>query len=274
MKDLVKKAQSFITFDAPFKIGSIKTLFAATHQKQQSIMPYWGITSTRQKLIAHYWYSQVPGHFALLLSLPILIFLLTSGGIEHGHILVVLIVIGLTFGVLWVCHYWPAFIGDFLPKLESVVHAHRQDQLAQVITFQQVKIAQQQQEVRRLTAAMIIQAEQQVKALEKCKKAQLSNLALVLIYHVFEKRKTALPDLPCTKETASLLMQFFGVDTGSIYENLKLTKGTSGSYKNMKPRRQTEIKNSFEEAYRFFEQMSFEEGTQLLKNLEMKITGH
>ncbi len=59
MKELMKKAQHFLTFDTPLEMNYISTLFATTHSQNQRQIPEWGHTSTRQKLIANYWFGDV-----------------------------------------------------------------------------------------------------------------------------------------------------------------------------------------------------------------------
>lgn len=273
MKDIVKKVQSFITFEAPLEIGYIQTLFAATHHQQLSMMPQWAVASTRLKLIAHYWLNQVMGHFALLLTLPVLFFLLSSGSIEHGHLLVIMAVAGLTFGVLLVFHYLPGFIRDFLPRLEAVANAYHQEQQEQTSARLKENVAQQQHEIRRLTEALSKQAEQQQEEIKKCRQAQFSNFALTLIFYVLAKT-SGMADLQCNDQTANRLMQLYGIDPGSIRANLELITGSGGKRRNLSKRRRTEISNRFEEAYRFFESQEFAKGIHLLKELEIKMVGN
>jgi hypothetical protein len=61
MKELVKKAKSFLTFDLPLQTAHINTQFADTHRKLQTEIPGWSTTATRQKLISIYAYGN--GHF-------------------------------------------------------------------------------------------------------------------------------------------------------------------------------------------------------------------
>ena len=273
MKDLVKKAQSFITFDTPFEIGYIQTLFAATHHQQQRMIPYWGVASTRQKLIANYWLNQVTGHFTLLLTIPVLLFLLSSGSIDYGHLLVILATGLLTFSVLLFFHYWPGFIRDFLPRLEAVANAYRYEQQLQIIARLQEKIVLQQQQFQQQIVASSLLAHERQDKIKKCRQAQLSNFALTLIYYVLAKT-SGMPELHSNDHTAHLLMQFYGIDPGSIRTNLELITGSGGRRRNLSDRKRTEIINRFSEAYRFFEEQKFTAGILLLKELEIKIAGH
>ena len=79
MKDLVKRAKSFITFDFPLQTAYISTQFANTQKKLQTEIPGWSTTATRQKLISDYWFTYVAGHFAVMFGLPLLVIFLWHG---------------------------------------------------------------------------------------------------------------------------------------------------------------------------------------------------
>jgi hypothetical protein len=64
MKDYVKKVRTFLTFDAPLEIEYISAQFATTHSQHQQQIPEWGYQSTRQRLIANCWCTDVLAHFA------------------------------------------------------------------------------------------------------------------------------------------------------------------------------------------------------------------
>jgi hypothetical protein len=66
MKELVKRAKSFMTFDFPLQTGYISTQFANTHKKLQTENPGWSTMATRQILISNYWFTYVAGHFAVM----------------------------------------------------------------------------------------------------------------------------------------------------------------------------------------------------------------
>jgi hypothetical protein len=125
-------------------------------------------------------------------------------------------------------HYRPNFYSDFLPKLETIKETYERKQLEQ---------------------------------LEKCKRVQLSNPALVLIYYVFDK-VSGVNSLQCNDHYAALLMKLYGVDQGSLKKNLELI---FGSKKNLSERKRTEIRNRFQEAYDFFEEIQFNQGPKLLQ---------
>jgi Sec-independent protein secretion pathway components len=242
------------------------------HQKQQNLIPHWGVTSTRQRLIANYWLNHVTGHFALLLTIAVLFSLLSSGDIGPAHLLVILIVGILAFGVLLFFHYWPGFIRDFLPRLESVVDAYRTEQQQQIIAHLREKMTLQQKHFQQQITTLTRLAEQQKDEIKKCRQAQLSNFALTLIYYVLAKT-SGMPDPKSNDHTPQLLMQLYGIDPGSIRANLELITG-NGRRKSLSDRKRTELVNRFDEAYRFFEEQGFTAGMLLLKDLEVRIVGY
>lgn len=69
MKDLVKKAKSFITFDFPLSNDYIGAQFASTHSNYQKQFPYWSLPATRKKIISNYWFRHVLTHFGSLYGL-------------------------------------------------------------------------------------------------------------------------------------------------------------------------------------------------------------
>ncbi|MES1249489.1 MAG: hypothetical protein ABUL46_02330, partial [Chitinophaga rupis] len=121
MKDLVKRAKSFITFDFPLQTAYISTQFANTHKKLQTEISGWSTTATRQKLISNYWFTYVAGHFAMMFGLPVLVIFLWHGfGQSNFYLLSVLIAGLLSYPVLYLFHYRPYFSSVFLPRLETV----------------------------------------------------------------------------------------------------------------------------------------------------------
>ncbi|MDF2189833.1 hypothetical protein P2H89_15445 [Paraflavitalea sp. CAU 1676] len=266
MKEIVKKAQSFMTFESQLEIGYISGLFATTHHQQQNKVPHWAVGSTRVRLISHYWFTQVLGHFGLLLILALLIVLFTSNTVELGHFPAILIAAVLSFGVLLFSQYLPRFMHDFLPKLETVTSTYQRELAQQEIAQLQLNIGQQKKEIERLKLAV----SKSVEEAKKCREAQLSNLAVVLIYYIFAQ-KAGLPDLKADNQTSQLLMQLYGISPVSIRQNLELITGAGGKGKKLSGRKATETRSRFEEAFQFFENQNYAEGTQILKALEMKV---
>lgn len=234
MKDLVNKMKSFLVFDFPLQVEYIKSDFAAIHNKSLKELPEWSTTATRQRLISKYWFTYVAGHFAVMFGIPVCMIYLAKGFEQLDLFLLSVLIAGLlSYPVLYLFHYRPYFSSLFLPRLEMVKEAFECKQKEQ---------------------------------LEKCRQAQLSNFALSLVFYVFDKT-SKLNSLQCNDQTAGLLMKLYGVDKGSIKKNLELILGKK---RGIHLRKSTEIRKRFEEAYTFFEELHFEEGIRLLKELEMK----
>ncbi len=205
---------SFVTFEFALDRNCLAQQFSATHSWQQRDTPYWSTKATRQKIISRYWLELVLSHFGFLFSAGVLLLLIIFP--HPGLALPVVFVSGIaTFAVLLLFQYWPNFYSDFLPKLETIKEIYERKQLEQ---------------------------------LEKCKRAQLSNPALVLIYYVFDK-VSGLNSLQCNDHYAALLTKLYGVDQGSLKKNLELILGKK---KNLSERKLTEVQNQFEEARTFF----------------------
>jgi len=235
MKSLVKKANSFISFDLPLEKAHITTQFANIHQRLQVQSPEWSTTATRQKLISEYWYTYVIGHFGSVFALPALLIIIISGGFTHlPRYLAGFMVAGLiSFLVLYLAVYRHYFTAFYLPQLETIKEEYERKVIEQV---------------------------------EKCRQAQLSNFALTLVFYVYDKVSGGNM-LQCNDHYAGLLTQLFGVDQGSLKKNLELILGKR---KELSARKQTEIRNRFEEAYAFFESLQFPQGVLILKELASK----
>lgn len=236
MKDLMQKVKSFMTFDFPLQSTYIDKKFTETHQKLRFEVPEWSTAATRQQLISKYWFTYVVGHFSLLFGIPALVLFFVSGGFHDikGYLGSTLLAGLISYAVLYLFHYRPAFSATFLPKLET---------------------------------AKDIYDRKQYDHLEKCRQAQLSNLGLTLVFYVFEK-SCGLNTLLCNDQSANLLMKLYGVDSGSLKNNLELIYGKK---KHLLPRKQTEILNRFDEAAVFLEEIGFLKGGNILNELRKKI---
>ncbi|MDP1811222.1 MAG: hypothetical protein Q8K66_07430 [Sediminibacterium sp.] len=237
MKDLMKQARSFITFDFPLQTVHISAQFAKTHSKLQIETPEWSTTATRQQLISKYWSTYVAGHFAILFGLPVLILFLLHGGFDQPRFYLVTVFIAglLSYSVLYLVHYRPFFSSVYLPRLETVKEAYEHKHSEQ---------------------------------LEKCRQAQLSNFSLALFFYVLTHTNSLNP-LSCDDHSANLLIKLYGVDQGSMKKNLELILGTD-KRKNMSDRKITELRNRFAETYDYLEALGFSAGIERLKELEAK----
>jgi hypothetical protein len=233
MKDLMQNTVSFLSFDFVSDANSLSQQFTTTHLFYQKDSPLWSTNATRHKLIARYWFELVLCHFFVLVGLPAILSLTTFKHFDVRYLGIVFFTGVISFSTLLGFLYWPKYYNFFLPHLETIKEVHERKQVEQ---------------------------------LEKCKRAQLSNSALVLIYYVFDKLSGA-NSLQCNDRFAALLTRLYGIDSGSIKKNLELIFGNK---KTVSPRKLTEIQNRFQEAYNFFEEMEFPEGVKMLHDLEQK----
>lgn len=232
----MQKVMSFITFEFATDRNCLSQQFNATHVFYQKDIPHWSTNATRQKLIARYWFELVVIHFYLIFGFPALLFVATKH-LVRSYLPVIFVTGLLTFVIMLLFHYWPNFYNNFLPEIETIKEIHERKQVEQ---------------------------------LEKCKRAQLSNPALVLIYYVFDK-VSDINALQCNDRQAELLMKLYGVDQGSLKKNLELILGKK---KSLSERKYTEITNRFVEARSFFEDLQFKEGQRILDELEQKFKAY
>lgn len=306
MKDIVKQLHSYLAFDQPMQIDVISSKFSLIHEQQQKLIRRWSTQSTRQKLVSRYWFTDVCGHFVALICLPLLMTL----AIEHtfnSHVLAVLFLAAiLSFLIMLFTHYLPGFTREFLPNLETVKNDHDVleqkaliSQLRHQLEVQKEEIIQQQkafevrlqrelseQESRLLkqqertqrklqekAAETRSNAEQQQGELKKCRQAQLSNFALTLVFYVWT-RSAGINGITPNDQNTQLLQQLYGVDRGSLRNNLELIFGTGSKRKHLGERKLTEMRNRFGEAEAFFKQLNHHQGVSMLKELENKILGN
>ncbi len=239
MKDLVKSAKSFMTFDYPLQTAHISAQFAGTHLKLQLENPGWSTNATRQKLISSYWFTYVAGHYSALFGLAILSVPFLSGNFtaSNFYLFSILFAAFVSYPILYLFHYRPYFSSIFLPGLETAKETYEH---------------------------------KQTEHLEKCRQVQLSNLALVLIFYVFDKT-SGINSLQCNDQYSAQMTKLYGVDRGSLKSNLELIIGITGKRKNLTDRKRTEITNRFGEAYLFLEEIKFDAGAEELKKLETKL---
>jgi hypothetical protein len=176
MKEMMKKVRTFLTFDTPLEINYISKLFAATHSQYQQIIPEWGHTSTRQKLIANYWFAHVSAHFVATISLPVLLFWLVTRHSNADHLAVALIVVPFCFMVMLVANYWPSFVSNFLPKLEAVMSTYQNVQQQKVIRQLQCDLTEQQEKEKEEQEGIILHFQERLalqRAQEEVKQSQI-----------------------------------------------------------------------------------------------------
>jgi hypothetical protein len=144
----------------------------------------------------------------------------------------------LSFSVMYFFLYRPYFGSVYLPRLETVKETYERKEFEN---------------------------------LEKCRKTQLSNLALCLVFYVLDQT-SEINTIQPNDQFAGILAKLYGVDRGSLKTNLELVLGGAGKRNNITERKRTEIRNRFVEAYVFLEELNFNAGIQILEKLELKFT--
>jgi len=235
-KHIWERLKAFLKFDLPVNYDSIRELFLQIHTSYLEDYPGWSTRATRRKAISIYWYKYVLRHFLTLLLLAlILYFVIKSFHIPHaGELVAIGVMVIIAFCILLFVQYAPYFNTEFLPKLETIVEEYEG---------------------------------RQYEDLEKCRQAQYSNLALILIFYVWNKVGN-VNALNSSDQLARLLMKMYGVDNGSLKKNLELIISKP---KDLSSRKLKEIEKGFEEAFTFFEALPFEKGIVTLKELEVSM---
>jgi hypothetical protein len=236
MKDFVKKFESFIKFELPLDTANITAQFSDIQQKSEAETPGWSTSATRQKLISSYWFTNVIGHFSVILGITAIVIFLSTASFEQRYLLSIFMAGLLSFTVMYFFLYRPYFGSVYLPRLETVKEAYERKEFEN---------------------------------LEKCRKAQLSNQALCLIFYVLDKT-SGINAIQANDQFAGTLAKIYGVDRGSLKTNLELILGGAGKRNNITERKRTEIRNRFLEAYVFLEELNFNAGIQILEKLELK----
>jgi len=114
MKDFVKKFESFITFDLLLETANITAQFADTQQKLEAETPGWSTAATRQKLISSYWFTNVIGHFSVILGITATVIFLSTASFEKRYLLSIIMAGLLSFTVMYFFLYRPSFGSVYL----------------------------------------------------------------------------------------------------------------------------------------------------------------
>ncbi len=236
MKEFVKKFESFIKFELPLETANITAQFSKTQLQSEAETPGWSTAATRQKLISSYWFTNVIGHFSVILGITATIIFLSTASFEKRYMLSIITAGLLCFIVMYFFLYRPYFGSVYLPRLETVKETYERKEFEN---------------------------------LEKCRKGQLSNQALCLVFYVLDKTSGINAAQP-NDQFAGILAKLYGVDRGSLKTNLELILGSSGKRANLTDRRRTEIMNRFSEAKNFLGELKFNNGIQVLETIELK----
>jgi fucose 4-O-acetylase-like acetyltransferase len=235
MKNFVKNAKTFLLFEQPLQPAFIRNEFKQVHTTSNNVHPGWSTKATRQQLIYRYWYRYAASHFITVLIIAALLVFPFNDTVERSALLLGFLSAGImAYGILYLFHYRPWYSATFLPQLETIkeTYEHKQQE-----------------------------------HLDKCRKAQLSNFALTLVFYALDKTAN-LNSLQCNDRTANTLAKLYGVDPGSLKKNLTLIFGKSHQ---LTGRKSTEIRNHFGEGFSFLEEINCPEGIKVLKQLEMKL---
>jgi hypothetical protein len=233
----LKRLTSFFAFELPVNYKHLFTRFCRTHEGQRNVYSSWPAEATRRQLINDYW-SDTVLHYLLLVTLSALIVFLmpSTDGFSVGmYIRMYVIIASLVYVPLYFTVYRPTFNLEFLPRLETVIAEYEDRERAW---------------------------------LEKCKRDQLTNRGLVLLFYALDKTSKANYLTPSDK-CADLLHKIFGSSPDGIKKALDLIFKKDKRAK-LEHRHLVEVGKSFEEAYAILEEMQFDEGIQRLKLLEQQ----
>lgn len=234
MKQILTRLQSFATFDRPLANSHIHQTFVAIHENYRNYIQGWSLKATRKKVIADYWYKHVLTHFsalylaAVFIDLPFIINF--NQFLLPGMFLAGL----LNLPILTFCIYGQFFYFDFLPKLDTIIENYEGKQLQH---------------------------------LKKCQQAQMSNLAVVVVYYSLANAG-GLSIWGTNRQYGERLMHLFGKDPDDMSKALKLITCKTAKLTHHK---QTEIGKSLEEARSFFEAIEFPQGIKVVDQLDLKL---
>ncbi len=230
MKEMIKKALVFVTFDQLSTKSQIELRYQHLSNACQLQNITVGLITARHKIIHEYWYNHVL-HFCFILFVATIT---THFAISRICLPAVAIAGILSYSILYVCNYQFIFSSILLRNINIVEEDCKQ------------------------------KAGEEMK---KCRKAQYSNLALVLIDKV-NTQINGMASLSCDDKSALMLTELYGVDSGSMKKNLELLSIRS-KRKHFSERNKTEYKNCFNEAYGYFEKRQCLKGIKKVKELEM-----
>jgi hypothetical protein len=230
------QVKAFVFFESPVQMDLIDGVFNTTHNYYLKEFPNWTHAATRKKLIFEFWSRKVFVHFGILLASAVIgVFLFTTN--RHVFIQSLFVAAVISFMVITVKIYWPAYFSDFLPKLDTIIAEK-----------QKIWIAELEK--------------------NKCKRSQYSSPTLIIIYYVYCK-VSGIQLLPANDISAELLNQLYGVDKDKIKQNLarlcRLAK--------LSAREKAEMLKGVDKARVFFEKLNYAEAAKFLDQLELKLTG-
>ncbi len=230
MKEMMKRALAFITFEQLSTKSQVELRYQHLGNAHPVQNNALALITARHKIIYEYRYNHVL-HFCFILFIATIT---THFAISRISLPAVIIAGILSYSILYLFNYQFTFNFILLRNINIVEEQCRQ------------------------------KAGEEIK---KCRKLQYSNLALVLIDKVNTQINGMAP-LSCDDNSALMLTELYGVDTGSMKKNLELLY-IKNKRKHFTERNKTEYKNCFNEAYDYFEKRQCLEGAKKVKELEM-----
>lgn len=238
METTIRKVLDFITFETPLKQADIVTQFDTTLLTIPDEQYTPSTSIIKQKLVASYWLNYVTTHYCILFVFSFLLTIFFTGGVVYPIDYMSVLVVGIIcFTTLVLFLYIPSFCFSYLPSLQIIKERYDQTHLGNV---------------------------------EKCRRQQLSNFALCLVFYVFDK-VCSMNKLQPNDQYAGILLKLYGVDQGSLKKHLELIFLNSTKRRFLTDRKKTEIRNRFSEAYSFFEEINFPDAVSILRQLESKL---
>lgn len=229
MKEMMKRAIAFITFEQPISKNDIEMRYQhyciVNPQSNNAVQ----LTDARHEIIYEYWYNHVIHFFFLLVVASIT----TNLAISKISLPSIALAGLLSYVIMYLFCYRVIFNFILLRNVEIIGQEHK-------YKFDE--------EIR------------------KCKKIQYSNLALVIIHNA-NTQLSGMDPLTCNNESSLMLTELYGVDTGSMKKNLELLF-MKNKRKHFSERNKTEYKNCFEEAYSYFEKCNCLKGVEKVKKFE------
>ncbi len=289
MKELVRKLSTLILFEFPLRHEYISAQFTSKHNNYLQQFPHWSLAATRKKVISDYWFRQVLYNFACIIAIA-LVCTIPFTGSWHFAAFPLFLALIISFVILTCTNYWPMFYSDFLPKLDTVITTfkdgekeqrneewkHQYEQLTQLRKQLAEKWRQQQEQLKRKEKHLQeqkMQLEIRQSELEKtyeeevhCRKSQLSNFSVVLVFYALDKVE-GLNFLQCNNKSAALLTKLFGKDQADLLKKLQLIYGKK---KKLNPKALTILHNQFVEAYTILEELKFSKAIRVLMELEKR----
>ena len=204
MKEMMKRALSFITFEQLITKSQIAVRFEHLRNVQQQQSITLELIAARHKVIYEYWYNHVLKHFCFILLVATIITHLAISKINFPAFAIAGL---MSYLIMYMFYYKFTFNYTILPGIEMIKEEYEQSL---------------SEEIR------------------KCKKAQYPNFTLLLIDHV-RNEISAMPSALCDEKSAIILTQLYGVDTGSMKKNLEVLL-MKNKRKHFTERKKTEYK--------------------------------